>query len=170
MRNLIPNAITMMNLLCGSLSLIYTMHHNLKMAALFILIAMIMDGIDGRAARLLHVSSELGKELDSLCDLVSFGVAPAILVFSMLENPGAGYLNWGLTAVCLFFILCGAFRLARFNILNITDHFLGIPITIAGSIVAAVALLFPGLSFWPWIGLMIFLGLFMISKVTIPKP
>src|SRR5690554_4906942 len=86
---IIPNAVTLANLLLGIISLIYTMDQNYQIAATAILLSMVLDGMDGKIARKLDVTSSFGKELDSLCDLVSFGVAPALLVYSSsLQNMG----------------------------------------------------------------------------------
>ena len=92
-----------------------------------------MDRYDGRIARYLNVSSDLGKELDSLADLVSFGVAPALLAFNLYE-----FMNMGLTGylLVLVFPLCGAYRLARYNCTDFDGEFMGIPITIAGMLLA----------------------------------
>jgi len=133
----IANSITLLNAMFGSLSLIYTLNGNYKIAAICILLAVVMDGMDGRIARRLDIISELGKQLDSLCDLVSFGVAPALLLYAQVMNNFSYDIG---TLLFLFFILCGAFRLARFNILNLTHYFLGIPITFAGAIMALVSL------------------------------
>ena len=85
-KNAIPNFFTIGNLSCGILSILVTFQNgNFQLACLFILIAGLMDRYDGRIARLLNVSSDLGKELDSLADLVSFGLAPSMLVFAMYE-------------------------------------------------------------------------------------
>ena len=78
------NAITLINIFFGSLSLVYTLDREFKWAALFIFLAVLMDGLDGRVARKLEISSEMGRELDSLCDLVSFGVAPALLIYTQI--------------------------------------------------------------------------------------
>lgn len=161
------NAITLINIVFGSLSIISSINQNYKMAAIFILLAVIMDGLDGKVARRFNASSEIGKELDSLCDLVSFGVAPVILLYAQVINEQA-FAIIGLIAV-IFYIMCGAFRLARFNTLNINDHFIGIPITIAGFFLAITSLL---ASYIPNIIIILFiafLALFMISKVKLPK-
>ncbi|ABZ85081.1 cdp-diacylglycerol--serine o-phosphatidyltransferase [Heliomicrobium modesticaldum Ice1] len=162
----IPNAFTLTNLLLGILSIIYTMDQNYSMSAIMILLAAILDGMDGRVARKLEVSSAFGKELDSLSDLVSFGVAPAILIYAAhLEVP---YQYFGL-AIAIIFALCGAIRLARFNILNITTHFLGIPITVAGPLMAIFSLAgnrLPTL-FFP-VAMLLLAGL-MVSNLKVPK-
>ncbi|MBM7867291.1 CDP-diacylglycerol--serine O-phosphatidyltransferase [Heliobacterium gestii] len=162
----IPNAFTLTNLLLGILSIVYTMDQNYMMSAIMILLAAVLDGMDGRVARKLEVSSAFGKELDSLSDLVSFGVAPAILVYAAhLEEP---YHYVGL-AIAIVFALCGAVRLARFNVLNITTHFLGIPITVAGPLMALFSLAGARLPvlFFP-IAMLLLAGL-MVSNLKVPK-
>ncbi len=167
----IPSIVTLMNLCFGALSLIGTINHNYRMAGICILIAVVMDSLDGRMARRLGVSSEMGKELDSLSDLVSFGAAPALMVLTMIPDPDSmmkhGYVV--LAAICIIYILCGAFRLARFNILNIHDHYVGIPITLAGVFVAVVSLVLPHMTMWIYMLMMAVLACLMVSKITIKK-
>lgn len=164
-RKSIPSIITLTNLLLGIVSLIYTMEREFTMSALMILLAMILDGMDGKLARRLDASSAFGKELDSLSDLVSFGVAPAILVYaSKLESLGFIGL-----IIALAFALCGAIRLARFNVLNITTHFLGIPITAAGSFMALMVLLAGKIPFLSYPIIMVALSYLMISNIKFPK-
>jgi CDP-diacylglycerol--serine O-phosphatidyltransferase len=160
------NTITLINILFGSLSLIGTLHGNYKVAAFFILIAVVMDGMDGRIARKFGVSSEMGKELDSLCDLVSFGVAPALLLYSQVLNIFPYLL--GLIAAVLY-IMCGAFRLARFNVLNIKEYFVGIPITLAGTALAFVSLLASFIPEYMIFITVIFLSFMMISNIKVRK-
>lgn len=160
------NIITLINIIFGSLALIQTMEHNYVIAAIFILCAVFMDGIDGRVARKFGVMSDIGKQLDSLCDLVSFGVAPAILIYAQLlyDLP----LLLGVVAA-LIYIMCGAFRLARFNVLNISDHFIGLPITMAGFLMALLSLLAAGINGYLALVLMLFLSYMMVSNFKIPK-
>ncbi|MDN5323368.1 MAG: CDP-diacylglycerol---serine O-phosphatidyltransferase [Clostridia bacterium] len=162
---IIPNIVTLANLLLGMVSLVYTMDGQYPIAATAILLAMILDGMDGRIARKLDVTSNFGKELDSLCDLVSFGVAPALLVYSSsLQNMG----HIGLI-IAVNFALCGAIRLARFNVLNITTHFIGIPITMAGSLMAVSILLSNKLPLVFFPILTILLSYLMVSNLKVPK-
>lgn len=140
MRSVIPNALTALNLILGIGAIISTFNGEFYRAALFIVAAMISDGLDGRVARYLNASSEFGKELDSLCDLVSFGVAPAILAYAFLlkDLPGiAGYI------VAAFFATCGALRLARFNVNTgvVKGYFMGLPIPAAGCVLATFVML-----------------------------
>jgi CDP-diacylglycerol--serine O-phosphatidyltransferase len=107
----IPNAFTLSNLGLGVLSIICSMNHEVLWAATFIALATIPDFLDGLIARLLKVSSNVGKDLDSLADLVSFGVAPAIMIFSLQEQYDTGWIQYAIILIPLF----AALRLARFN-------------------------------------------------------
>lgn len=130
----IPNTITCLNLAAGVMSIICAAQGDSLLwgmeayywAYIFIGIAAVADFLDGFAARLLHAYSELGKELDSLCDMVSFGVAPAIIMYYCLATTGDP--DW--TRWLVFLIpVCGALRLARFNIdTRQTTSFIGLPI------------------------------------------
>ncbi|HEX3014981.1 MAG TPA: CDP-diacylglycerol--serine O-phosphatidyltransferase [Desulfobacteria bacterium] len=160
----IPSAMTLTNLLFGILSLVFTMEDAFRWAAYAILFAVIMDGMDGRVARRFEASSSFGKELDSLADLVSFGVAPAILTYAKYMHLPFG--NIGL-AVAIIFALCGAVRLARFNVLNITTHFVGVPITVAGGFVALFSLMHLPALFYPIVSLV--LAFLMVSTFKVPK-
>lgn len=137
-KNAVPNIFTLSNLAFGVLSLIMTFQGDYKMASLFILIAGLIDRYDGRVARFLDVSSEIGKELDSLADLVSFGVAPSILIFNLYNFSELGFLGY---LLLLIFPMSGAYRLARYNITAFDGLFTGVPITAAGSFLALYSLL-----------------------------
>ncbi len=163
-RNSIPNMITSGNLLCGMLSLILTVRGHYLPAAWMIPCAVFFDFIDGNVARAMGVSSNFGIEIDSLGDVVSFGVAPAILLYSVALKS-----LWGVTGAIFaaFFALCGALRLARFNLLHVTGPFQGLPIPAGG--VFLVSLVMGGIyEFLPtWIlGILTVLdGFLMISSV-----
>ena len=135
MKKHIPNTLTCLNLVCGCISIMASLKGNLEPAALWIIAAAIFDFMDGFAARLLKVSSPLGKELDSLSDIVSFGVAPAMIIFVWLsrcfyEMPSIFHesiLRW--LPYTLFIIpSLSAVRLARFN-MDERQHtnFIGLP-------------------------------------------
>jgi len=160
------NTVTLFNIVFGSLSLINTLHENYQTAAIFILLAVVMDGMDGRIARKFGIISDIGKQLDSLCDLVSFGVAPAILLYAQIlfELP----FMIGLVATLLY-IMCGAFRLARFNVLNIKEYFVGIPITLAGAVLAFVSLLALSIPIYLILMTVILFAFMMISNVKVRK-
>jgi CDP-diacylglycerol--serine O-phosphatidyltransferase len=132
-RQNIPNTITIMNLLSGLVSLIMTFEGNYVYASLFIFIAAVFDFMDGNAARWLNAHSELGKQLDSLADVVSFGVAPGIMIFQMISAQCAGSCNvLEKMHIAPYFAMlipvCSALRLAKFNIdLRQEVNFIGIP-------------------------------------------
>lgn len=137
----LPNLFTTGSLFCGFYSAIASMKGDYTLAAIPILIAFVLDGLDGRIARMTNTTSKFGSEYDSLSDLVAFGVAPAILAYTWaLSSFG----KWGwLTA--FMFVLCGALRLARFNIqigMIESKVFNGLPIPGAASVVATGILLF----------------------------
>ncbi|HEX3033428.1 MAG TPA: CDP-diacylglycerol--serine O-phosphatidyltransferase [Bacillota bacterium] len=162
---MIPSIFTLANLMLGVLSLMYTMDGEWQMAAIMILTGTVLDAMDGRLARRLDATSPFGKELDSLCDLVSFGVAPALLIYAYKLSD----LQYVGIPLALIFSLCGAVRLARFNVLNISDYFVGVPITAAGSLMALMVLLsnrIPDLAF-PI--LMLLLAYLMVSRIKVPK-
>ena len=115
---LVPNIVTLANLLLGVISLTYTMNQEYNVAAILILISVVLDGMDGKIARKLDVETNFGKELDSLSDLVSFGVAPALLVYASFLQE-IGYIG---LAIAVAFSLCGAIRLAKFNVLKTPYH------------------------------------------------
>ena len=139
-RRFLPNLCTAMNLFFGMCSILSTAEGHLDWAAIFILLALVADGMDGRVARALGVSSEFGKEMDSLCDLGSFGVAPAVLAWTLALH------NYGLlgVVVAIFFAVCGMWRLTRFNVNASVVHgyFMGLAIPAGGNLVAMSTWLF----------------------------
>jgi CDP-diacylglycerol---serine O-phosphatidyltransferase len=133
----IPNFITLGNLLCGCLGIMFVFEGDLKMASYCIFLALILDFFDGFVARLLKSASEIGKELDSLADVVSFGVLPAFMLFSVLKNTYQifEYQHY----VALVLALASALRLAKFNIdTRQSDSFIGVPTPANGMIIAAL--------------------------------
>ena len=140
-KSCIPNIFTFINLSCGVFSLLSTFKGNYVLASIFILIAGLVDRYDGRVARYLQVSSELGKELDSLADLVSFGVAPSILIYILFKLETFGPKGLLGIALLIAFPICGAFRLARYNTSSFDGVFTGVPITITGCFLGLFALI-----------------------------
>jgi len=108
--------------------------NSLVIASLLIIVAALIDRFDGKIARKLNASSELGKELDSLSDLISFGVAPSVITW-VLSFSGFGILGY---LLCLVFPIAGAYRLARFNVTVFDNIYTGVPITIAGSFLTLI--------------------------------
>lgn len=162
-KTIIPNMITSGSVLCGVSSLIMTYHGNLIPAAVLICFAVVFDVMDGRVARTLGGSSAFGVELDSLADAISFGVAPALLMYATYIGIQGGL--WGVLASA-FFALCGVLRLARFNVSNApSDAFSGLPIPAAGLTLAAFVI--AGFPLTPLlaVAVMFFIGGLMVSSI-----
>ncbi|MEN6462394.1 MAG: CDP-diacylglycerol--serine O-phosphatidyltransferase [Syntrophomonas sp.] len=160
------NFVTVLNIVFGSLAIINIINEDYKVATILIFMAVLMDSMDGRVARKLNTTSDMGKELDSLCDLVSFGVAPAILIYSQVFSEYPGII--GLITAILF-IICGALRLARFNVLNTSGYFVGIPITMAGALMVVISILSVHLPYIVIVMLMLLLSYLMISNIKVRK-
>jgi CDP-diacylglycerol--serine O-phosphatidyltransferase len=138
--SLLPSLFTIANLFCGWACVIYAMRGDLTTAAPFIGVAIVLDMLDGRIARMTGTTSEFGVQLDSLADLISFGMAPAILSFQWGLVP-LGRLGW---AAGFLFVTAAALRLARFNIQTHTDkrYFVGMPSPAAAAVPAATVFYF----------------------------
>jgi CDP-diacylglycerol--serine O-phosphatidyltransferase len=185
LRYTIPNSLTALSLLLGLGSIVTTQVGDLEFAAWLIVWCGLLDTMDGIAARLLKATSSFGAEFDSMADLVSFGVAPGVLIFNAgLQIAGVQVESgqfWVLLAACGVFVLAGAMRLARFNLASSkprTGWFAGVPITAAGgglisSMVIVlvrhedISTLLPLHLYFPV--LMFVLALLMISRLRFPK-
>jgi CDP-diacylglycerol--serine O-phosphatidyltransferase len=138
---LIPSLFTAGNLICGFFSIISTFNGDYLRATYFIILANVLDGLDGYAARLTRSTSQFGVEFDSLADVVSFGVAPAILVYFWALVP---WQTWGWLAASTF-VVCGALRLSRFNVQSVgpaKGHFVGLPIPAAAEMIASIVVMY----------------------------
>ncbi|TAL39200.1 MAG: CDP-diacylglycerol--serine O-phosphatidyltransferase [Spirochaetes bacterium] len=175
----IPNSLTMGNLVCGFISLVFSSNGSpggYLVAGLLILGAALLDGLDGQVARALKVESKLGMELDSLADCVTFGVAPGYLAYkaylSGIYIPEFGFaFDFGILIASIYPV-CAAYRLARFNVVHATDSFSGLPSPVAGVIMALVPVSFgtimiPKLAFGLFYAL---IGLLMVSTFKYTKP
>ena len=165
---ILPNLFTTGNMFFGFFSMVQSLKGNFLMAAYAIVAAAVFDLLDGRVARLTHATSKFGMEYDSLSDLVSFGVAPAILLYLWALRPFERY-GW---LACFVYMACGALRLARFNVQSTSiekKYFQGLPIPMAAGIVATsvVAANEAGISaehnVWA-LGMAILLGFVMVSS------
>lgn len=132
----LPNLLTFINLSLGIIALLFAIKNDLIQASLLVMVAALTDRFDGKVARMLDSTSELGKELDSLSDLISFGVAPIIIAWkiSFLNLSILGYL------LAVLFPIAGAYRLARYNVTTFSNVFSGVPITIAGAFLSILNL------------------------------
>ena len=138
---ILPNLFTTGSLFAGFYGMVSTLNGDYRTAALWILVSSIFDGLDGKVARLTGTSSKFGVEYDSLADLVSFGVAPGLLMYSWALKP-FGRLGW---LAAFLFVVCSALRLARFNVQVETvesKRFIGLPTPATASMVSATVLLF----------------------------
>jgi CDP-diacylglycerol---serine O-phosphatidyltransferase len=160
----LADVFTVGNLCCGILSILFAIDGHYGLSALLLFSAVVFDVLDGKIAGLLHQKNLFGKQIDSMSDLISFGVAPVLLHYSM-NSPGI----LGI-AVSLFFVSCGMLRLARYNISE-GSGFEGVPITVNGVLFPILFLLlnsFPGsLSYWPIVFLI--QGILMISTVKLAR-
>lgn len=168
---LLPNAFTTAALFCGFFAVVQAMNVRFEVAAIAIFVAMVLDGMDGRVARMTHTQSAFGEQFDSLSDMVSFGVAPALVMYEwILKDLG----RWGWLAA---FVYCSgaALRLARFNTnIGVVDKrfFQGMPSPAAAALIAGFVWLaidnkLPVKELWmPWVafGLTLYAGLSMVSN------
>lgn len=165
-RRIVPNSISGLSLILGVLSIFKSCQNDFFWAAIFIVLAVLADACDGRAARLLNCQGEFGVQLDSLCDLCSFGVAPAILIYqyALTEFGVYGQIVAGL------FTFAGAMRLARFNISTSVVHgyFQGMPIPAGACFLATYVL--SGFDFGVLYStlLTLFIAILMYSEVKFP--
>ena len=140
---IIPNSITASNMFMGFLSIVMCINGNYRMSAVFVILAMICDGLDGKTARKLDAFSEFGKEFDSFCDAISFGLAPSILIYSILKNNST--ISETVLPISFLFALCGVLRLVKFNIITTAskekDDFYGMPIPTAAGLVCSYFIL-----------------------------
>jgi len=130
----IPNLITLGNLLCGTIATIYAVSGDFSYAALFVVLGIVLDFFDGFVARLLKVSGELGKQLDSLADMVTSGVVPGVIMFKLIELNFIGETEFyndsflDVALIGLLLTLAACYRLANFNLdTRQTDSFIGLP-------------------------------------------
>lgn len=162
----IPHVFTVGNLGLGTIAIIMAFHGEIVTASFLVILAMLLDGLDGRIARALNVQSEFGKELDSLSDVISFGVAPAFIAYvSAFGEFGAA--GWIATVL---FPICGALRLARFNVSEgAPGHFIGLPIPAAGGILCTLVLFTPDMEPVIILCAAVVLSFLMVSNIRYPS-
>lgn len=137
---LLPSLLTTGNLFCGFFAMVLTVDGRYTEATLAVFVAMLMDMLDGRVARLMRATSQFGVEYDSLADVVSFGVAPAFLLYSFALHD-LGRPAW---FAAFLFVICGALRLARFNVVTASSdkrYFIGLPIPAAAAVACSLVIL-----------------------------
>ena len=142
-RGILPNIFTLVGVCIGLSSIKFALDGRFEISILAIIIAAVIDGLDGRIARLIKGASKVGKELDSLTDVISFGVAPAFIMYFWKLNE-LGRVGW---LICLIYVICVALRLARFNVSSEAEpswrdnFFEGIP-SPAGGVIVLIPLIF----------------------------
>jgi len=152
--------VTLSNAVIGLLSILYSIKKEFVIAAILLVLCVILDGLDGLIAKRLKQTTELGKQLDSLADIISFGGAPVALVYS-LNNTTLAIISY------IFFICCGILRLARYNVSNIKDYFQGMPITTNGILIPLFFFIKVPYSYYPLIYFI--LGILMISTFKVKR-
>ncbi len=164
----LPNSVTLMNLILGFYAIILIIREQFVIAAFLIFVGMILDGIDGRLARKIAADNPIGKELDSLADLISFGVAPSLLIYQMYLTE---YSILGVVVAAIFPV-CGAVRLARFNAVDSEDssnYFTGLPITAGGGILISFVLAGTSLPSLIFIPIVLLVAYLMVSTIKYPN-
>jgi len=189
-RKHIPNLLTLLNLLSGTIATIYAVNNDLVTAAYFVFLGIFFDFFDGFAARLLKVGGELGKQLDSLADVVTSGVVPGIVLYQLLTSDKSQFsiknidITWGdsnfetLPYIGLLFTLAAAYRLAKFNIdERQSSSFIGLPTPAATLVVLSLPLILEsGISYtitdiilnkWLLIALTVLLSILMNIEISL---
>lgn len=178
---LAPNLVTTAALFSGFFAILASMNGEFVKACIAIFVAMILDGLDGRVARWTNTESEFGEQYDSLSDLVSFGLAPALVMYQwalvFMRDDGMTYGRLGWMAAFIY-VACGALRLARFNTqIEVTDKrfFIGLPSPSAAALIAGMVWMLADLDVSgkniqiPAMLMMLFAGLLMVSNVKYPS-
>ena len=163
-KHIIPNMVTSGNLLCGMFSLMLTFNGRFIPAAWMVFFAVIFDGLDGKMARTLGGGTQFGLEYDSLADLVSFGVAPGMMMYVASLKSFGGIIG---AMIACFFALCVALRLARFNVVHVPGPFQGLPSPAGGLFVSSFALAGVHLEAVPAMmaAVLVMTGFLMVSSV-----
>src|SRR5262245_29107829 len=163
---LLPALLTIANLFCGFYALLLAVNHRYTEAALAVFVAMVMDMLDGRVARLMRATSQFGVEFDSLADVVSFGVAPAFILYSfaLSELPRAAW--FGAT----LFVICGALPLAGFNVRTGTADkrfFVGLPIPAGAGVAVSTVIVLQRVELTRWILTAIAVGTYLVALLMV---
>jgi len=161
--------LTLINVGFGLISIVFSINNNFNYAALVLYIAVVFDYLDGKIAKSLQQQNVFGRELDSLADTVSFGVAPAIFGFSLMQTVlhiNHSQVTFGIVSFTIF-LFCGILRLARYNIMDLKGAFQGMPITLNGIIIPSAYFLHTPIKFYPYIYLT--LGVLMVSSFKVKK-
>ena len=164
--NYLANFLTGLSLFFGFASIIFSLENHFTFASWAIIISVIFDGLDGQVARINPIPSEFGKQLDSLVDAVSFGIAPSLLGYIFV------YRNFMATIALFIYLVCSIVRLAKYNITpgeKLANYFYGLPTTVGGGIIASYILIYRKYTRLPphviFLFIVLFLAFMMVSKV-----
>ena len=163
---LLPSLLTTGNLFCGFFAMLLTVEGRYTEATLAIFVAMIMDMLDGRVARLMKATSQFGVEYDSLADIVSFGVAPAFMLYWFALRD-LGRSAW---FAAFLFVICGALRLARFNVITGTAdkrYFVGLPIPAGAAVACSVVILLQGEDLTRWMRVSVAVVTYLVALLMV---
>lgn len=168
--HILPNLFTTGSVFCGFYAFVAVSNEKFLVAAWAIVIAAVFDMLDGRIARLTKTTSAFGLQYDSIADVISFGMAPAFLVYSWVLRP-FGRMGW---MAAFLYLLCGALRLARFNVTkpDVKDNqFIGLPIPAAAVMIASIIIVFGKMMDNPMImaAVVYFLAFLMVSNIRYPS-
>jgi CDP-diacylglycerol--serine O-phosphatidyltransferase len=175
MRKFIPGIVSYLSLSCGIMAILLAFKGNLELSGALVLTAYILDAVDGELARRLNATSSFGLQLDSLVDIVVFGIAAPLLVFLHLKDS---YIPWWATGICvLAFSMAGVFRLARFNLSAGKDkprQTTGLTISTSGAFLALSVLVditfqISPIPDWLFLSILFFLGILMVSRIRFPE-
>ena len=156
----ISDIFTLANVIFGLTAIFFAINKNYNYVIMSLFLAVVADYADGKIARKLHQENIFGKELDSLADTISFGVAPAIFGFSLIQTPLA-------IVAFTIFLFCGVLRLAKYNIMGMQDSYEGMPITLNGIIIPLIYIAKVPFDYYPYI--YILLGILMVSSLRFRK-
>jgi CDP-diacylglycerol--serine O-phosphatidyltransferase len=171
--NFLANSLTVLSLICGFVSIIFSLESHFTFASWAIILSVLFDGLDGQIARKNPIPSEFGKELDSLVDVVSFGIAPSILGYIFIYRD---FYFWASLALFIY-LVCSVMRLAKYNITpkeKLVNYFYGLPTTVSGGILASFILIYrkgKDISELPpyvpitFLFMVLFLAFLMVSRV-----
>jgi CDP-diacylglycerol--serine O-phosphatidyltransferase len=162
----IPDTITFLDVFFGLAAIYFAIQNKFLLSSIMMFIAIVMDYLDGKAARLLHEKTKLGKELDSLADIISFGIAPALFGFFYHKANSACPSVFLLLSI-FFFIICGIIRLGRYNLIRYSKGFIGMPITVNALVLPILYFISLPIYLLPIV--YIILGLLMVSSIKIKR-
>ena len=170
--NTLANLLTGLSLLCGFISIIFSLESQFTFASWAIICSVVFDGLDGQVARKNPFPSLFGKEFDSLVDVISFGIAPSILGYVFVYNN----FSFLATAALFVYLSCSVLRLAKYNITSreeLADYFFGLPTTASGGILASFILIYRRSTQFPppqlFLLLVLLLSFLMVSRVKYPN-